>query len=80
MTTSPFHRLPAASLQTKATAEVKLTDGQHEFRVVATDEAGNASTATLPVWVDLEAPVVQVDSWPKGRLDEDVGLSGGDRQ
>ena len=45
-----------------------LADGAYVFRVVATDAAGNATTATREFSVDTSPPDVSVDSGPSGRV------------
>src|SRR6185503_6669974 len=37
-----------------------LPEGDHRFTVVATDQAGNSTTNTLDVFIDLAPPVVTI--------------------
>ena len=56
--------------QTEVSTEATVSDGLHEFLLVATDAAGNDSTARLAAWADIQAPVVANDSWPEGEWKE----------
>ena len=55
-----------SGLTQSVSADVEVTDGAHQFALVATDQAGNSSTTRLAAWADLDAPVVAAASWPDG--------------
>jgi Big-like domain-containing protein len=47
-----------------------LADGDHTFRVTATDAAGNSTIATRDFTVDTRTPDVSVDTGPAGTSDD----------
>ncbi len=51
-----------------------LPEGNHRFTVVATDEAGNDTTKTVDVFVDLSPPEVAITQPPTGTLTREGGI------
>src|SRR6185503_7046237 len=54
--------VPRSLVSGVAAADLELGAGLHDIAVKATDAAGNESELTVTVVVDLEAPIVSIDT------------------